>query len=83
MKKTYFFPQNRDSDNPGQKSLGLYCNMHISLLFLRSLLKQCISFEIFLHFSLPPPLYKVETRKKFWIHASNIVCGMRRGVAPE
>ena len=27
---------------------------------------------------LPPPtLYKVETRKKFWIHASNIVCGVR------
>ena len=30
---------------------------------------------------LPPPtLYKVETRKKFWIHASNIVCGVRGGV---
>ena len=24
-----------------------------------------------------PTLYKVETRKKFWIHASNIVCGVR------
>ena len=23
-----------------------------------------------------PTLYKVETRKKFWIHASNIVCGV-------
>ena len=32
---------------------------------------------------LPPPtLYKVETRKKFWIHASNIVFGMRGGVGP-
>ena len=32
---------------------------------------------------LPPPtLYKVETRKKFWIHASNIVCGVRGGVGP-
>ena len=30
---------------------------------------------------LPPPtIYKVETRKKFWIHASNIVCGVRAGV---
>ena len=30
---------------------------------------------------LPPPtLYKVETRKKFWRHASNIVCGVRGGV---
>ena len=29
---------------------------------------------------LPPPtLYKVETRKKFWIHASNIVCGVIGG----
>ena len=32
---------------------------------------------------LPPPtLYKVETRKKFWIHASNIVCGVSGGVGP-
>ena len=30
---------------------------------------------------LPPPtLYKVETRKKFWIHASNIVCWVRGGI---
>ena len=29
-----------------------------------------------------PTLYKVETRKKFWIHASNIVCGVRGGVGP-
>ena len=26
--------------------------------------------------------YKVETRKKFWIHTSNIVCGVRAGVGP-
>ena len=36
---------------------------------------------------LPPPpplstLYKVETRKKFWIHSSNIVCRVRGGVGP-
>ena len=32
---------------------------------------------------LPSPTpYKVETRKKFWIHASNIVCGVREGVGP-
>ena len=30
----------------------------------------------------PPTLYKVETGKKFWIHASNIVCGVRGGVGP-
>ena len=53
-------------------------------------------FIFFCHFSVPlkrvrpsrnflvvlplPTLYKVETRKKFGIHASNIVCGMRGGV---
>ena len=42
------------SYNPGQKSLGQYCNIHIFLSFLGSLLKQCILFKIFLHFSLPP-----------------------------
>ena len=38
--------------NPGQKSLGQYCNIHIFLLFLGSLLKQYILFETFLQFSL-------------------------------
>ena len=32
--------------NPGQKSLGQYCNIHIFLSFFGSLLKQCILFEI-------------------------------------
>ena len=68
--------------NPGQKYLVQYCNMHIFLSLLGSLLKQCIIFEIFLHFSLPPTLYKVETWKKLWIHASNIVCGVRAGFGP-
>ena len=49
--------------NPGQKSFGQYCKIHIFLSFLGSLLKQCIIFEMFLQFSLPPTLYKVETRK--------------------
>jgi len=48
--------------NPGQKSLGQYCNNHIFLSFLGSLLKQCIIFEMFLQFSLPPP-FKAST---FW-----------------
>ena len=43
--------------NPGQKSLGQYCNIPIFLLFLGSLLKQCIIFEIFLQFSPPPQPY--------------------------
>ena len=78
-------PQKRtfpNSYNPRQKSLGQYFNIHIFLSFLGSLLKQWILFEILLQFSLPPPLYKIETRKKFWIHASNIVCGVREGVGP-
>ena len=46
--------------NPGLKSFGQYCSIHIFLSFLGSLLKQRIIFEFFLQFSLPPP-YKVET----------------------
>ena len=69
--------------NPGQKSSGQYCDIHIFLSFVGSLLKQCILFEIFLQFSPPPPtLYKVETWNKFRIHVSDIACGVRRGVGP-
>ena len=63
MKKTDFFPQSQDSDNPGQKSLGQYCNIHIFLSFLGSILKQCIIFKIFLQFSLPPPYTKLKLGK--------------------
>ena len=49
--------------NPGEKSLGQYCNMHIFLSFLGSLLKQCVIFKIFLHFSLPPPYTKLKLGK--------------------
>ena len=68
--------------NSGQKSLGQNCNIHIFLSFPASLLKQCILFKIFVAVLLPPTLYKVKTRKKFWIHVSNIVCGVREGVGP-
>ena len=71
-----------DSYNPGQKSLGQYFNIHIFLSFLGSLLKQFIIFEIFSQFSLPPPYTKLKLGKKFWIHSSNIVCGVREGVGP-
>ena len=37
--------------------------MHIFLSFVGSLLKQCIIFEIFLHFSLPPPYTKLKLGK--------------------
>ena len=39
------------------------CNIHIFLSFLGSLLKQCILFEIFLQFSLPPPYTKLKLGK--------------------
>ena len=45
-------------------------------------LKTVQRFRNFLAVLPPPTLYKVETRKKFWIHASNIVCGVRGGVGP-
>ena len=41
-----------------------------------------VLFEIFLQFSLPPPYTKLKLEKKFWIHASNTVCGVREGVGP-
>ena len=42
-------------------------------------LKTVHPFRSFLAVLPPPNLYKVETRKKFWIHASNIVCDVRGG----
>ena len=42
-------------------------------------LKTVHPFRNFLAVLSPPTLYKVETRKKFWIHASDIVCGVREG----
>ena len=63
MKKTDFSPQNQDSDNPGQKSSGQYCNIHIFLSFFRFHLKTVHHFQNFLAVFPPPTLYKVETRK--------------------
>ena len=47
----------------GKKFLGQYCNIHIFLAFLSSPLKQCILFEIFLQFSLPPPYKNLKLGK--------------------
>ena len=44
-------------------SLGQYCNIPICLLFLGSLLKQCIIFEIFLRSSLLPTYTKLKHEK--------------------
>ena len=51
-------------------------------VILGSLIKPCILFEINFSCSSSPTLYKVEIQKKFWIHASNIVWGVRGGVGP-
>ena len=69
------FSQNQDSEIPGQKSLGQYCNILVFLSFLGSLLKRCILFETFSQFSLPSPYTKSKLEKKVWVYASNIVCG--------
>ena len=82
MKKTDFFPQKSGFRQSWAKSLGQYCNIHIFLSFLGSLINSA-SYQNFLAVLPPPPpptLYKIETRKKFWIHASNIVCGVKEGV---
>ena len=45
-------------------------------------LKTVHHFRNFLALLPPPTLYKVETRKKLWIHASSIVCGVRGRFGP-
>ena len=62
--------------NPGQKSLGQYCNIHI---FLGSLLKQCIFFEIFLQFSLTPPYTKLKLGKILETRVQQCLWGEGRG----
>ena len=80
--KNRLFPQNQDSYNPGQKSLGQYCNIHFFSVISRFSLKAVHPVRKFFAVLPPCTLYKVETRKKFWIHASNIVCGAREGGGP-
>ena len=65
--------------NPGQKSLGQYCNVHIFLSFLGSLLKLCILFEIFLQFSLPPPYTKLKLGKLLETRVQQCLWGEGRG----
>ena len=45
-------------------------------------LKTVQRFRNFLAVRPPPPYTKLKLGKKFWIHASNIVCGVRVGVGP-
>ena len=66
--------------NPGQKSLGQYCNIHISLSFLGSLFKQCTLLEIFLQFSLPSPYTKLKLRKNCGYTSPTLFVGWREGL---
>ena len=68
------------SYNPGQKSLGQYCNIHISLSFLGSLFKQCILFEIFLQFSLPLPYTKLKLGKNSGYTRPTLFVGWGEGL---
>ena len=64
------------------KVLGTVLQYSYFSVVSRFPLKTVHPFRNFLAVLPPPTLYKVETRKKFWIHASNIVCGVRGGVGP-
>ena len=64
------------------KVLGTVMQYLYFFVILGSLVKQCIFFEIFLQLSLPTPYAKLKLGKKFWIHSSKIVCGVRGGVGP-
>ena len=66
--------------NPGQKSLGQYCNIHISLSFLSSLFKQCTLFEIFLQFSLPSPYTKLKLSKNSGYTCPTLFVGWGEGL---
>ena len=79
--KNRLFPQNQDSYNPEQKSLRQYCNIHIFLSFLGSLLKQCILFEIFLQFSLPPgPIQSWNSEKNSGYTRPTLFVGWGKGL---
>ena len=56
--------------------------IHIFSVISQFPLKTVHPFQNFLAVLPLPTLYKVETLKEFWIHASNTVCGMRGGVGP-
>ena len=58
------------------KVLGTVLQYSYFFVISRFPLKTVHHFRNFLAVLSPSTLYKVETRKKFWIHASNIVCGV-------
>ena len=66
--------------NPGQKSLGQFCNIHIFLSFLGSLLKHRILLEIFLQFALPPPYTKLKLEKNSGYTRPRLFVGWGEGL---
>ena len=64
------------------KVLGTVLQYSYFSVISRFPIKTVHPFGNFLAVLPPPTLYKVKTRKKFWIHASNVVCGVRGGVGP-
>ena len=66
--------------NPGKKSLGQYYNIHLFLWFLVSLLNQCVIFEIFFQFSLPPPYTKLKLGKNSGYTSPTLFVGWGEGL---
>ena len=64
------------------KVLGTILQYLYFSVISRFLLKTVHPFRHFLVVLPPRTLSKVETWKKFWVHASNIFCGVRGGVGP-
>ena len=62
------------------KVLGTVLQCAYFFVISRFPLKTMHHFRNFLALLPALTLYKVETRKKSWIHAFNIVCGVRGGV---
>ena len=77
MKKTYFFSPKPGFRQSWTKVLGTLLQYAYFSVISSFPLKTVHHFRNFLALLPPPTLYKVETRKKFWIHPSNIVCGVR------
>ena len=71
----------RSSYNPGQKSLGLYCDILIFSIISRFPLKQCILFETFLQFSPrpPPPIQSWNSEKILDTRVQHCLWGEGRG----
>ena len=78
IKKTYFFSPKPGFRQSWTKVLGnLLQYAYFSVISPFPL--KTVHFRNFLALPPPPTLYKVETRKKFWIHSSNINCWWGEG----